>query len=139
MNEKGQIIVDDTLYMITRQGTLFTHMSNQTVVDTLSDFSVFEQVSTDLKKFNEIFLFDTFKDLSEEDFYEEPDGDEEDISSISTRATAYNLQRDPVDIKNFPVMSTEPYTLVGKGLAGLFGNNSAHKIDIQHKRRLSAS
>lgn len=139
LNEKGQIIVDDTLYMITRQGTLFTHMSNQTVVDTLSDFSVFEQVSTDLKKFNEIFLFDTFKDLSEEDFYEEPDGDEEDISSISTRATAYNLQRDPVDIKNFPVMSTEPYTLVGKGLAGLFGNNSAHKIDIQHKRRLSAS
>ena len=40
LNEKGQIIVDDTLYMITRQGTLFTHMSNQTVVDTLSDFSV---------------------------------------------------------------------------------------------------
>lgn len=28
LNEKGQIIVDDTLYMITRQGTLFTHMSN---------------------------------------------------------------------------------------------------------------
>ena len=40
----------------------------------------------------------------------------EDISSISTRATAYNLQRDPVDIKNFPVMSTEPYTLLGKDL-----------------------
>ena len=37
-------------------------------------------------------------------------------------------------------MSTEPYTLIGKGLGWLArGNNSAHKIHIEHKRRLSAS
>lgn len=141
LNNKGQIIVGDTICMIAREGTFYTHISNKTSLDTLSDFSKFQEVSTDLKKSDDIYLYNTFKNTQPEDIIVDPEWGVNPPSDPNPTPApiVYNLQKDPVDIMKFPVMSTEPYTLIGKGLGGLFGNNSAHKIDIEHKRRLSAA
>lgn len=112
LNKNLEIIVGDTLYRITKNGTFFTHRSNRKELEeAIEKVDEFENVDRDLKKLGNVKLKDTFgiwnskssNPIENENYFNE---DEVIIpSSPITRAvTGHDLTRE--DVEKFPTIGS---------------------------------
>lgn len=110
LNKNLEIIVNDTLYRITKDGTFFTHCSNKIELENaVTKVKDFTNVAEGLKKLGNVKLKDTFcrwndsssSPIDNEQYFDEDSDDVVIPNQPTTRAaTRHELTRE--DVQNFP-------------------------------------
>lgn len=133
INPNGEIIVKDTIYKITPNGTYFFHKSKESeFAEIYKTDSIGQPVNGDLYALtDEIFRYNTFKGSEKEEEIELSDDDESDSESISTRASV----PEP-NYASFPVFKAERHTFFGKIREKLFGRDKYYSVKLSKKRKV---
>lgn len=112
LNKNLEIIVNDTLYRITKDGTFFTHRSNKIELEeAITQVNNFTKIAEGLKKLGNVKLKDTFgkwndnssSPIDNEQYFDEDSDDVVIPNQPTTRAaTRHELTRE--DVQNFPTV-----------------------------------
>lgn len=133
INPNGEIVVKDTIYKITPNGTYFFHKTkeNEFANIYLTD-SIGQSVNGDLYALADgIFRYDTFKGNEKEEEIELSDSDEIENESVSTRAGT----PEP-NYSTFPVFRAERHTFFGKIREKLLGKDKYYSVKLSKKRKV---
>ncbi len=136
LTPKGEVVVADTLYCITPQGTVFAHLSDSTKLRRLvesGDFSGMQEVSEKLWQGEGLFLYKTFDDkMNRIDIAEE--------HAPESAPQLRGFESGP-DINSFPVKNMNRITIAGKIIEEAIGTKKegVEYLRSMKKRRLSAS
>ena len=130
LNKDLEVIINDTLYRITKDGTFYARCKNKNeLYDAIEKVDKFQIVSDDLKELGNVKLKDTFgtwnngdsNPISNENYFEEngdqDEDEDEDItaSDATTRATNSDkreLTRE--DVENFRTIGTVNVSIIDK-------------------------
>lgn len=133
INPNGEIIVKDTIYRITPNGTYFFHKSKENEFsDIFQTDSIGKSVNGDLYALADgVFRYDTFKRSEEKEEVELSDDDEIDNKSVTTR-----LGVPEPNYNTFPIFRAERHTFFGKLRESLFGRDKYYSIKLSKKRKV---
>ena len=124
-NKDLEIIINDTLYKVTKYGTLFTHISNKSeLIKSLENISEFKSLSNNTKQYGNIKLIDTYglwgkeieNPITDDSFFENNENDlliESNNPKILTRA-ANNGGIPKSVVESFPTIGTADVKLIDK-------------------------
>lgn len=124
-NKDLEIIVNDTIYKVTKYGTLLTHISKKSeLIKSLNDISAFKPLSVNVKEYGNVKLIDTYglwnteenNPITNDDYFE---NDEDDIliesngNEMPTRSTNDGGIPKSV-VEAFPTIGTADVKLIDK-------------------------
>ncbi len=134
VNDDGEVIVGDTIYKVSKYGTFYTSVPNRKKIYELDEFEISDapHINTKLKKFNDVFLYETFKE------YDEDNNKQDDNTDLLSNEGKGETQKAKVDFSKFPVKSISRHTILGKLRDKLFGEDKWQHCRINGDNRLSA-
>lgn len=139
INSNGEIIINDTLYVITPYGTFFSGKDNQkeiyaAISDKSNHYSF--KIKGDLYRIGNVYRFDTFKEI-DVSYTDSIAAEKEDLGSIA-RATSKEIPTPNINL--FPKAKGSKHTFVGKILQGLGQRKSlVSTFPSNSKRRLNCA
>lgn len=136
LTPKGEIIVNDTLYRISPEGTYFTPVDNADELNRIIErkgYLEMRKTSQNLYILNGVSLIKTFGD--EVQSSETSENFNED-NSIAKNLRASNQE---LDINRFPVKNVDRVTIVGKLIQSLFGTKKDGEENLKNARDLRIS
>ena len=145
LNKDLEIIVNDTLYHVTKDGTFFAHKSNaKELHNSICRVKDFVQVSDDVKQLGDVKLKDTFglwgdsiaNPISQEDFFDNDTNDVVIDGRLNTR-TGIGDNNGPSreEIEKFPVVGAVKVTLLDKVIRFTPSYMHYKKIDFNSNSR----
>lgn len=124
-NKNLEIIVNDTLYRVTKYGTLLTHVSNKSeLIESLNNISDFKPLSNNTKQYGNVKLIDTYglwnketnNPITDDSFFEDDEDDlliENNGSEALTRSASDGGIPSSV-VESFPTIGTVDVNIVDK-------------------------
>ena len=122
LNKDLEIVVNDTLYRITKDGTFFTHSSNKEELEkAVAKVENFTNVTESMKQLGNVKLKDTFgtwnnkssNPIDDEEYFDEDENDVVIPNQSATRSASRDeLTRE--DVEKFPVVGAVKVHLVDK-------------------------
>lgn len=118
LNKNLEIIVNDTIYKITKEGTFFSHINHkEELLNSIEKFSEFNNSSENIKELGNIKVINTFglwdssknNPITNEAFFEDDENDisvEQDEIKYLKSASANAGGISPAEINNFPTIGT---------------------------------
>lgn len=143
-----EVIVNDTVYRVTKEGTFYTNIQNINELEyAIEHIDLFSNISNKLKKYKDIYLYDshnlwnTHEDnpITNANYFDDPDdelyGEEDDIEDdvIQTRSVHRNITDE--DFESFPTMGIVKAKILGKVLELVFNKTSYNKYRFKSNRR----
>ena len=128
LNPNGEIMVNDTIYLINRNGTYyFPKEKEEEFRNVYAMDSIGTEVSEDLYELaDNIYRFDTFKELK--DLIEiDLDSLDFETNEVETRSS----NNEP-NYASFPSYKADRHTWLGKLRQGLFGNDKWYSVEIKN-------
>lgn len=147
LNKNLEIIVNDTLYRITKDGTFYARVENRSELqEAVRHVGDFKSIHADLKEFGNVKLKNTFgtwnndspNPIEDEDFFLDEDEDEDEDEVPQTRATAGSKELTREDVENFPTIGTVGVSIIDKVIRfspGYF-NHKPIQFKSNKKRKL---
>lgn len=128
LNPDGEIIINDTIYHINRNGTYYFPKEKEEEFRNIYEIdSIGTEISVDLYELaDDIYRFDTFRELAgtieiDVDSLRIKDND------IDTRSSGTEPNYD-----SFPSFKADRHTWLGKARQGLFGNDKWYSVEIKN-------
>ena len=153
LNKKLCVIVNDTIYRITKDGTFYTHKKYFSELEkALENVLAFEDLSLHEKQLGNVYLFDTHNTwnnsepnpITDSNFFEDDDdelyADETDETTM-TRAVSAHRDLTDADVNSFPQMGLVKPNIIGKFLEFTFNKTTYNKYRFKSnkKRKLYVS
>jgi len=157
LDKKLRVIVNDTLYMITKDGTFYTHKKNfKELASSINNVSDFKDISMKEKKLGNILLFDSHdiwhnnqpNPITDPNFFDDDDDQyiDDDPSNVDndqsyTRSSSAHRELTNEDIANFPKMGLVKPNIIGKFLEFAFNKTTydTYRFKSNRKRKLYVS
>lgn len=154
LNKDLEIIVNDTIYKINKEGTFYTAKDNiEELYVSMNKVSDFKLVSNKLKKLGNIKLIDSFETwnsssktpITDEDFFDDDDDEDdifiEEIPQTRSSRTTNKGDISQTTIDNFPVMTTVNVSIVDKviRLSPKYLGHSKYRFKSDKNRKLYVS
>lgn len=140
LTERGEIMINDTLYCITPYGTLFCHkryatnLRNRCTTLVMDDHSDEQQLEDSLYVKDNVYRFDTFRGVS---LTAAPNSVSNNRESAQTRSSS---QPPMPDIDRFQRVNAKRHTAFGKFFQGAgIRNAQLRKFPNNHKMRINTA
>lgn len=140
LNSKGEIIINDTLYRITKDGTFYTFKNNREIlnkyvekIDSIQE----EHLGNDLYRYENVFRYDTYKNVN----FEEEEEDDEVLTDVvdnesKLRTSNPNMFID-IDVSGFKKTNPHPENFISK-IWAKHGGRISNITRVSKDRRLNA-
>lgn len=146
LNDKGEIVVNDTIYIINKNGTFFTHIQNADALRnyiSIEEFDYEMEIEENLYKIGDFYRQDTFKDVIFEGYNDEFKEDyniDDDNNEVNLRSSNIKPLMNS-DIKSFEEVRASKFTIVGKFMQKTLAvrNSKTIKLPGHDKRRLNCA
>jgi hypothetical protein len=149
LNSKGEIVVGDKMYRITKAGTYFFAPSLRAQVNLMIE-ELDQMAGTNIDErtvelADGIMRYNTFQQNEESDIIEEPDmfisdpqwGGETSYGAssrgVNTNGAATRASTLP---PTYPLYYVDAHTVIGEFLEGIFGRNKSYEVKLSENRRL---
>lgn len=148
LNKDLEIIINDTLYKVIKNGTLFANIAYKNELrNAVRKIDQFSKIGKGLKGLGHVSLINTFNNWDEDNFNPIEDNDyfeshKEDViipTGARTRANSCDISREELD--NFPVIGTVNVSLVDKIIHfnPAYMKHEKLRLNSNHRRKFYVS
>lgn len=148
LNKNLCVIVNDTIYRITKDGTFYTHKKHFTELENaINEVSAFKEISLHEKQLGNVHLFDTHdtwnnnesNPITDPNYFDDDDDElyvEDEVAEEVNLTKSVSSHRDltDADVNSFPQMGLVKPNIVGKFLEFAFNKTTYNKYRFKSNK-----